>query len=263
MFVVASLCGGALAEGGRSYVDAGLLIGERAEGGDRAAGLRLTVEDGWKTYWRSPGEAGVPPRFDWSGSTNLAEARIAWPTPQVFESFGYLTIGYSGETVLPLLLIPEDPAKPIGLDLVAEIGVCREICVFETIGIAMTIAPGDPGADASAVSTAEGRITPLAADAGVTEVTCRISGSGEDRAFSARIDFGRPPGEAHVALEGPEGSWFQNAESTSDATGISVDGTLSLTDEAAWIDRSAIRMTVLGPAVAADIRGCSAGQGAG
>jgi hypothetical protein len=70
------------------------------------AGLEIVLEPGWHTYWRVPGAAGIPPRFDWSGSTNLGDARIEWPHPQVFEVFGFRTIGYHDRVVLPMLLTP-------------------------------------------------------------------------------------------------------------------------------------------------------------
>lgn len=243
--------------GPRSYIDTGLLIGARQVDGTRAAGLRLTVADGWKTYWRSPGEAGIPPRFDWSRSTNLASAEVAWPRPELFDSFGYLTIGYQGETVLPLRLVPEDPARPIGLMLDVELGVCREICVFEQATIEAEIAPDDDGPGAAAVAAAEARVTPLAADAGVTAVSCTIAGGGADRAFTAVVEFDAPPGEAHVALEGPGESWFHETETVQDGNRIEVASTLSLPEEGAWIDRSDVRLTVLAEHVAADIVGCA------
>ncbi|WP_108258694.1 protein-disulfide reductase DsbD domain-containing protein [Mangrovicoccus ximenensis] len=93
------------------------------------AGLRIQVADGWKTYWRSPGDVGIPPRFDWSASENLKAVRLHWPRPQVFETFGQRTLGYSGEVVLPVELFPADPAKPVSVAGMAELGLCRDICV--------------------------------------------------------------------------------------------------------------------------------------
>jgi suppressor for copper-sensitivity B len=44
-------------------------------------GVELRVKPGWKTYWRSPGDAGLPPTLDWSGSANLREATLSFPAP--------------------------------------------------------------------------------------------------------------------------------------------------------------------------------------
>ena len=65
-------------------------------------GLHITLPKGWKTYWRSPGDAGLPARIDWSGSSNLADAEIRWPIPERFSLFGLETFGFEREVVLPI-----------------------------------------------------------------------------------------------------------------------------------------------------------------
>ncbi|MCX8508161.1 MAG: protein-disulfide reductase DsbD family protein, partial [Rhodobacteraceae bacterium] len=54
-----------------NLLKAEILPGWRTESGSQMAALRLTMAPGWKTYWRAPGDAGIPPRFDWTGSANL------------------------------------------------------------------------------------------------------------------------------------------------------------------------------------------------
>ena len=70
--------------------------------GSHVAALKFVLADGWKTYWRAPGEAGIPPQFDWRGSRNLARAEIEWPTPKQTMTNGMRTIGYEHVLVLPL-----------------------------------------------------------------------------------------------------------------------------------------------------------------
>ena len=72
-------------------------------------GLQFVLKPGWKTYWRSPGDAGVPVTLDWSGSTNLAGAEISWPVPRRFSLFGLDTFGYEDEVVFPIAARPADP----------------------------------------------------------------------------------------------------------------------------------------------------------
>ena len=76
--------------------------------GSHVAALKFVLADGWKTYWRAPGEAGIPPQFDWRGSRNLARAEIEWPTPKQTMTNGMRTIGYEHVLVLPLRLTPAD-----------------------------------------------------------------------------------------------------------------------------------------------------------
>src|SRR6056297_1113481 len=74
-------------------VRAEVLPGWTTGAGTRMAALRLTLAPGWKTYWRAPGDAGIPPAFDWSGSRNLKGVAFHWPAPDVFQSYGIRTIG--------------------------------------------------------------------------------------------------------------------------------------------------------------------------
>ena len=66
-------------------------------------GLHFTLASGWKTYWRSPGDAGYPIAVDWTGSSNLAKADLFWPVPHRFTLFGLDTFGYKDEVVLPVI----------------------------------------------------------------------------------------------------------------------------------------------------------------
>lgn len=93
------------------------------------AGLHIKLDDGWKTYWRLPGESGVPPSFDWGGSANLGEARVLFPAPSRLPEAGMISLGYKGEVVFPIEITPREAGKPVDLALVAEYGVCRDICI--------------------------------------------------------------------------------------------------------------------------------------
>ena len=87
------------------------------------AGIELTLADGWKTYWRMPGDAGVPPQFDWSGSTNVASVKVLYPAPHRMHEAGAETVGYKTSVVFPVEVVPKDPAQPIDLALVMELGI--------------------------------------------------------------------------------------------------------------------------------------------
>src|SRR6056297_1475100 len=110
-------------------VEARILTGWRDADGRHVAALHLELQDGWKTYWRAPGDAGIPPRFDWSGSGNLARVALHWPAPKVFDSYGLRTVGYDGALVLPMELTPRRPGAPITLNARMELGICETICV--------------------------------------------------------------------------------------------------------------------------------------
>lgn len=93
------------------------------------AGLHFELARGWKTYWRSPGDAGYPLTIDWSASQNLAAAEVQWPVPHRFTLFGLDTFGYEDEVVFPLRLRPEDPEKPLKIAADVDYLLCKEICI--------------------------------------------------------------------------------------------------------------------------------------
>lgn len=92
------------------------------------AGIEITLEPGWKTYWRSPGE-GIPPSFSWDESANLKAAEVLWPAPVRFAEVEGTSIGYKERVVLPVLITPENPGKPVSLNLAIAYGVCKDICM--------------------------------------------------------------------------------------------------------------------------------------
>jgi DsbC/DsbD-like thiol-disulfide interchange protein len=247
---------------GESFVRVTLLPGRAEPGGVRMAGLVLDVEPGWKTYWRNPGAAGIPPQFDWSGSRNLAAAEVLWPRPRFFESFGLTTLGYSGRVVFPVRLVPERPDQAMEIGLGLALGVCREICVLEETAAAMRIEPGAPEVGAALVALAERDVPRPGAELGLTAATCRISGAGAKRRFEAVLDFARELHDPVVILEGPELTWFTGVETKAGSDGsLHVGAAMSLLDETLWVNRSQIRMTVLAGDFAADIQGCTASAG--
>ena len=114
-------------------LSAALVPGWQTPSGSHMAAVNLTLAPGWKTYWRSPGDAGIPPSFNWSGSQNVGSVRIHWPAPSVFHSNGMQSIGYHDHLLLPVEVKPLDPSLPVVLSLKMELGVCDEICLPATV----------------------------------------------------------------------------------------------------------------------------------
>ena len=93
------------------------------------AGLEIRLKSGWHTYWRYPGDAGVPPQFDFAASQNLKRAVVLWPAPQRIEEAGGSSIGYLGNVIFPVRVEPLDPAKPVLLRLKLGYAICEKLCV--------------------------------------------------------------------------------------------------------------------------------------
>jgi len=105
-----------------------LLKGWQTEDGSYQVALEFKLNDGWKTYWRTPGPAGLPPIFSWNGSDNVGEVRFDWPTPEIINQSGMITLGYHGEFVLPIRIAPAADG-PVRVALTLNFGVCSDICV--------------------------------------------------------------------------------------------------------------------------------------
>ena len=97
--------------------------------------LVLELEPGWKTYWRSPGEVGIPPQFDWDGSENLKEARHLWPAPDRFTAFGIENFGYETRVVFPIEFSLDTPGEPVRIALNLNLLICSDVCVPEKLSL--------------------------------------------------------------------------------------------------------------------------------
>ena len=94
-----------------------------------AAAIEIALDEGWKTYWRSPGD-GLPPSLDWKASANLAEANVLWPAPsRIREPEGTSSAGYEWQILLPVLVTAKDPSLPVNLNLSISYGICADICI--------------------------------------------------------------------------------------------------------------------------------------
>src|SRR3954452_13065139 len=97
-----------------------LIAGERRNDGRAAiqrAGVEVRLAPGWKTYWRYPGDSGVPPRFDFAASQNVKTVTVDWPAPHRFSDDSRITIAYKEDVIFPLRIVPQDASKPVRLRL--------------------------------------------------------------------------------------------------------------------------------------------------
>jgi DsbC/DsbD-like thiol-disulfide interchange protein len=106
-----------------------LLAGSRS-GAVLLGGIAFQLQPGWKTYWRTPGDSGVPPRFDFSKSENIEAVTVMWPAPLKFDDgAGGVSLGYHNQTVLPLRIVPKSADKPVTLRAAIGYAVCEKICI--------------------------------------------------------------------------------------------------------------------------------------
>lgn len=180
------------------------------ENGTYRAGLEFSLDPGWHTYWRYPGEAGVPPTFDFSGSQNLAKADIRYPAPGLYNDGFSTSIVYDENVVLPILITPDDPQASVRLQASLFFGICKDICV-----------PGDgvfdlllePSAEEDTVSAMlidrDLALVPQTADgpaSGIVSITSAPSKNAPVLTITAKVD--PETSEPGLLAEGPEGSYI-------------------------------------------------------
>jgi len=126
---------------GKSETKARLVAGIAS--GRLIAAVEIKLAEGWKTYWRAPGDGGgVPPSFNWDKSSNLASATVLYPVPTRFADKAGDTLGYKGSVVFPVDVTAVDASKPVGLALALDYGICRDVCVPVDAELTLDIAAG-------------------------------------------------------------------------------------------------------------------------
>jgi DsbC/DsbD-like thiol-disulfide interchange protein len=106
-----------------------LIAGSRS-GAVLLGGIAIQLQPGWKTYWRTPGDSGVPPRIDFSKSENIEAVTILWPAPLKFDDgAGGHSLGYHDQIVLPLRIVAKNADKPVTLRAEINYAVCEKLCI--------------------------------------------------------------------------------------------------------------------------------------
>lgn len=173
------------------------------------AGIEIRLDPGWKTYWRYPGDTGIPPTFDFSGSQNVKSAAVEWPAPEQFsDGAGGSSIGYVGDVILPLKVTPADATRPSALHLKLNYAVCGTLCV--PAKAALELALTGRSADAGLLDKAV-RLVPKHVALGVQSDGLAIrsvqltSEGGKERVV---IDLTAPQGApVNLFVEGPTPDW--------------------------------------------------------
>jgi DsbC/DsbD-like thiol-disulfide interchange protein len=106
-----------------------LLAGSRS-GAVLLGGIAFQLKPGWHTYWRTPGDSGVPPRFDFSKSDNVEAVTVLWPAPTKFDDgAGGTSLGYHDQVILPLRIVAKNADKPVTLRATVNYAVCEKLCI--------------------------------------------------------------------------------------------------------------------------------------
>lgn len=232
-------------------VSAELMPGWTTAEGHRMTALRLELEPGWKTYWRSPGDAGVPPRFDWQGSQNLGAVQVLWPRPEVIDSGGERTLGYHDRLVLPIEITPAEPGQPIAPRVVVDFGLCLDICV--PAQVVLTAPPPDDAPD-PVIQAALAR-QPRASD---QQPDCHVQPIKDGMQVTATLPEAESAKGEDVAMELADDDIWVSAPQTSSAGArmVAQADFVAASGKPFPLDPAALRLTLIGPEDAVEFTGC-------
>ena len=176
------------------------------------AGIEIKLKPGWHTYWRYPGDAGIPPHFDFQGSQNVKSVEVRWPAPKRLPEGSVMTIGYDRDVTLPIAVIPEDPAKPVTLRMKADYAICEKVCAPADGKAELTLVPGMSKLQPQL--TAAGRLVPkpqaVGQGTGLAIRSVSQDPAAQHKTSKPRmvVDVAAPPGtEVDLFAEGPTPEW--------------------------------------------------------
>lgn len=197
---------GAWADGDRA--SARLIAEGVGADGALAAGLEIVLPPGWKTYWRSPGDAGIEPAFDFSASVNAGEVQVAFPTPER-EDDGYSVSNvYHDRVVFPLSVAVDDPDAPVRLVGDLKFGVCEIVCVADHLIVELDVPAGATDTRAAVMlEHARAALPGAPVDGAFAVAGVRRDGGTDKRPVYVFRTVAPAGGETEVYIDGPAG-WY-------------------------------------------------------
>lgn len=240
-------------------VSARFLTGWRMENGHHLGAVAITLADGWKTYWRSPGDGGLAPEFKIARNSSIEGAWMHFPRPEVIFTAGTPNIGYRTDVVFPIELDLTDDAGDVAFWAELNIGVCDEICMPVTLeleGVLDASGRHDP-----VIAAALADQPTHAAEIGAGPVRCDIRpiADGLRVTISAHLpDLGGPE---TMMLELPiPDMWMSPPIYERQAQNVTATADLVPPQGLPFmLDRSDLRITFIGAQQAVEWTGCEAG----
>mgnify|MGYP005729047289 FL=1 len=95
-------------------------------------GLKVSMDTGWHTYWKNPGDSGGPIEISWDLPDGFSVSDIQWPLPEKIEYPPLMTYGYEDFVIYPMILTIPDNYQEDGFEMVADILICADVCIPES-----------------------------------------------------------------------------------------------------------------------------------
>jgi DsbC/DsbD-like thiol-disulfide interchange protein len=175
--------------------------------GRLVAGVEVGLAPGWKTYWRTPGDAGgIPPAFDWSASENVAAAEVRFPAPSRFAHHLGDSLGYGDAVTFPVVVTPRDPARPVRLAVAFAYAACKDVCIPVDAGLTLEVPATGRGAPPPTLTAALAAVPPRPETARPEDprlLAVRLAGTAETPLLVIEAAFPGGTADADAFVEGP------------------------------------------------------------
>ncbi len=199
-----------------------LLAGGTEQDGTYLAALEIDLKPNTITYWRQPGESGVPPQLDFSRSKNVASVEVLYPAPKRIEEAGSFVAGYDSKVVFPLRVKPNDPSAPVVMDLSLDYAACDKMCLPARARLALPLPRDAASPFAGDIAAALTRVPRKISQEEAKELFALSRRRGEN--LSWRLDYLGKDNARDVFAEAPDPLYLDAAPS---ADGKAFDLTLA------------------------------------
>ncbi len=237
-------------------VDISLLGGWRVSEGRHMAAIRIDLAPGWKTYWRAPGEGGVPTVLNLNRAQGVTGMAIHWPRPEVFFTNGMRSIGYQGDVILPIeFAVDGDGSFEIEGDL--DLGVCMDVCMPITVDLAGILPPSDARVPEIGAALSNRPLT--ATEAGAGHATCAVEPISDGLRVTVTAAVPSVGNDETVVMEHDDPMiWVSEAMTRRQGGMVVATADVVPPDAGPFaLDRSDLTITVIGTRMAVELDNCT------
>lgn len=243
---------------GHSYdhvVDVSLIEGWRVSDGRHMAGIRIALAPGWKTYWRAPGEGGVPTVLRLTSVEGITGMAIHWPRPHVFTTNGIRSIGYNETVVLPIEFAVSGGGVH-RLEGRLDMGVCFDVCIPVTLNLAGELLPDATRDREIGLALSNRPLT--AAEAGAGDAHCDVVPISDGLRVTVTADLPRTGAAETMVVEHRDPQiWVSEAMTHREGGTVTATADIVPPDHGPFaLNRSDLRITVIGGQMAVELDGC-------
>lgn len=171
------------------------------------AAVEIVLKPKAITYWRDPGEAGVPPAFDFSGSVNVASSDVAYPVPKHIHEGDIDAVGYENEVVFPIRVTPARPGEPATLKLKLDYATCERICLPAHADLTLDLPPPPQAIDEKKIAAAVAAVPRKVERAALREVV-EVASDRQGNTVSWRVMPKAPLAQTNLFAEAQDGFFF-------------------------------------------------------